>query len=79
MGGVDGARSAPIEVSLELVEALHRRWVLMLEDMQPADFDRSLKHPEIGTLTLKSMLGGYGWHCRHHVAQILATRERMGW
>ena len=73
------ARTAPIEVSLDLVEALHRRWVLMLEDMQPADFDRSLRHPEIGVLTLKSMLGGYGWHCRHHVAQILVTRQRMGW
>jgi hypothetical protein len=72
------ARTAPIEVSLDLIDALHRRWVLMLEAMQPADFDRSLRHPEIGALTLKSMLGGYGWHCRHHVAQILATRRRMG-
>ena len=73
------ARTAPIEVSLDLTEALHRRWVLMLEAMQPADFDRSLRHPEIGTLALKSLLAGYGWHCRHHVAQIVATRRRLGW
>ena len=73
------ARTAPLEVSLDLIDALHRRWVMMLEDMQPADFERTLRHPEIGVLTLKSLLGGYGWHCRHHVAQILATRKRMGW
>jgi hypothetical protein len=73
------ARTAPIEISLDLTEALHRRWVLMLEDMQPADFERSLRHPEIGVLALKTMLGGYGWHSRHHVAQILARRRRMGW
>ena len=73
------ARTAPLEISLDLADALHRRWVLMLEDMQPADFDRALKHPEVGLLTLQSMVAAYGWHSRHHVAQILATRVRMGW
>ena len=38
-----------------------------------------LRHPEIGALKLKSLVAGYGWHCRHHVAQIVATRRRMGW
>jgi hypothetical protein len=60
------------------VDALHRRWVMMLEDMTAADFERTLRHPEIGILTLKSLVGGYGWHSRHHVAQILAIRKRMG-
>jgi hypothetical protein len=73
------ARTAPLEISLDLVEALHRRWVLMLDSMTGADFERSLRHPEIGVLKLKSLVAGYGWHSRHHVAQILATRRRMGW
>jgi hypothetical protein len=73
------ARTAPVEVSLDLVDALHRRWVLMLNEMKDEDFERSLRHPEVGTLALKSMLAGYGWHSRHHVAQILVTRRRMGW
>ena len=73
------AHSAPIEVSLDLVDALHRRWVLMLNAMTEANFERSLNHPENGILKLKSMLAGYGWHSRHHVAQIVATRRRMGW
>jgi DinB superfamily len=73
------ARTAPIEVSLDMVDALHGRWSLMLANMTDADFERSIFHPEIGALTLKSMVAGYGWHCRHHVAQIVATRRRMGW
>ena len=73
------ARAAPIEVSLDLIDKLHRRWVLMLEAMQESDFERSLHHPENGTLRLKSMLAGYAWHSRHHVAQIVATRHRCGW
>ena len=73
------ARTAPLEVSIDLVDALHRRWVMMLDHMTDADLERSLRHPEIGVLTLKTVLAGYGWHSRHHVAQILATRRRMSW
>ncbi len=73
------ARTAPIEISLDMVDALHRRWSLMLQNMTDTDFERSLRHPDIGELKLKSLVAGYGWHCRHHVAQIVATRRRMGW
>ena len=73
------ARTEPIEISLDMVDALHQRWSLMLQNMTDADFERSLRHPETGALKLKSLLAGYGWHCRHHVAQIVATRRRMGW
>ena len=73
------ARTAPIEISLAMTDALHGRWSLMLDNMTDADFERSIRHPEIGVLKLKSMVAGYGWHCQHHVAQIVATRRRMGW
>ncbi len=73
------ARTAPIEISLDMVDALHGRWSLMLQNMTDDDFERSIFHPEIGALKLKSLVAGYGWHCRHHVAQIVATRRRMGW
>jgi len=76
---IPDARAAPIEMSLNMTDALHGRWSLMLDNMTEADFERSIVHPEIGVLKLKSMVAGYGWHCRHHVAQIVATRRRMGW
>jgi hypothetical protein len=71
--------TAPIEMSLDLADALHSRWSLVLNNMSDTDFEKSIRHPEIGVLKLKSLLAGYGWHCRHHVAQIVATRQRMGW
>lgn len=46
--------------------------------MSDAAFEKTIRHPEIGILKLKSMLAGYGWHGRHHVAQIVATRQRTG-
>jgi hypothetical protein len=68
-----------VETSLVLLEALHERWVTLLQSMSPADFARTLKHPEMGEITLDRMLGVYAWHGRHHVAHITSLRERMGW
>ena len=73
------ARTAPIEISLALLEALHRRWLLLLRSMTAEDFSRTLRHPEMGILTLDNMLTVYSWHGRHHVAHVTALRERMGW
>jgi DinB superfamily len=69
----------PIEVSLGLLEALHRRWVALLRSMSEADFARRLRHPERGEMTLEQNVALYGWHSRHHVAHIMGLRERMGW
>lgn len=70
---------APAEVSLALLDALHRRWVLLLEGMAPADFARTLNHPESGTMTLDGVVATYAWHGRHHTAHITSLRERMSW
>jgi hypothetical protein len=69
----------PIETSLQLLTALHSRWVDTLRCMQPSDFGRTLYHPEHGVLPLDRMLAMYAWHCDHHVAHITSLRERMGW
>lgn len=74
------ARSAPIEPSLTLLECLHRRWVLLLRELEPRDFARRFRHPEHGrTMGVEEVLAMYAWHGRHHVAQITSLRSRMGW
>lgn len=70
---------APIAVSLDLLTALHGRWVMLLRGMSAADFARTIKHPEWGTPSLDTMLGLYAWHGRHHTAHVTALRERMHW
>jgi uncharacterized damage-inducible protein DinB len=73
------ARTAPVEISLALLEALHSRWTLLLRSLTPADFARRFRHPELGTVNLDKYLALYAWHGRHHVAHITSLRERMGW
>ena len=74
------SQKLPIAVSLDLLDALHLRWVTLLRSMNNADFNRGLRHPEYGRgLTLKQMLGMYAWHGRHHVAHITSLRKREAW
>jgi hypothetical protein len=70
---------APVEVSLQLLEALHRRWTLFLRSLNDVELERVLVHPVSGVHTIRSMCGLYAWHSRHHVAHITRLRERMGW
>ena len=74
------ARTAPVEVSLALLEAVHERWVRLLRAMSPSDFERGFLQPQTGRrLSLGRTLALYAWHGRHHTAQITTTRERQGW
>ena len=71
--------TTPVEPSLVLLEALHDRWVRLLETLSDAEFDRAFHHPENGRMNLHQLLALYQWHGRHHVAHITGLRERNGW
>jgi uncharacterized damage-inducible protein DinB len=70
---------SPVEVSLSLLDSLHKRWNLLLRSFQSSDWQRTFRHPEMGLLTLDQTLALYSWHGRHHVAHITTLRDRMGW
>ncbi|HEY9515678.1 MAG TPA: putative metal-dependent hydrolase [Gemmatimonadaceae bacterium] len=72
--------ATPPEISLVLLEALHRRWVALLRSLPEAAFARTWHHPEHDrTFTLDHLLAQYGWHSEHHLAHITRLVEREGW
>ena len=74
------AKTAPAEISLSLLEALHRRWVPLLRSLGPAEWESRYLHPEHGReWTLDEALAMYAWHGEHHTAHITRLRARMGW
>jgi len=73
------ATDAPLDVSLDLLESLHKRWIFLLESLTANEFQKKFKHPERGLMTLDTNLQLYAWHGRHHVAHIEALRNREGW
>ena len=73
------AQEAPVEMSLDLLEALHKRWIWFLRSLKPEDYQRTFRHPEIGVVSVDKNIALYAWHGQHHVAHITSLRERNGW
>ncbi len=73
------AKSAPIEVSLTLLESLHDRWVRLWRSMSAPDFGKTFVHPEHGVRSVDWLLFLYAWHGRHHTAHITTLRQQKGW
>jgi hypothetical protein len=73
------ARNAPVAPSLQLLESLHERWVMLLRSLKPSDFSRTFRHPENGVRNIDWLVQLYSWHGRHHVAHITSLRQRMSW
>jgi len=71
--------AAPAEWSLEAIEGLHARWVMLLQSMSDSDFQRGFKHAERGPMRLDTATLLYAWHCRHHVAHIMRLRVQKSW
>jgi hypothetical protein len=71
--------AAPVEWSLELIEALHARWVMLLQSLTEEQWHRGYNHPEDGPVSVEYAALTYAWHSRHHVAHITHLRSRQGW
>jgi uncharacterized damage-inducible protein DinB len=69
----------PIEVSMTLFSALHKRLVYLLKSLNENDLSKMVYHPDNGVMTLAQLIATYAWHGKHHVAHITSLRDRMGW
>ena len=69
----------PIEGSLAIYDALHQRWLALLQPLRDEDFQKGFVHPATGRQTLEVSLARYAWHARHHTAHITSLRARQEW
>jgi uncharacterized damage-inducible protein DinB len=77
---LEDARTLPVDVSLQLIDALHTRWVTLLRSLDESGWSkRGYKHPESGEQSIEQVAALYAWHGRHHTAHITSLRERKGW
>lgn len=69
-----------IELSLSLIDALHRRWVVLLRSLGRDELAREFFHPEHDAhFRVDTNVLMYAWHGEHHVAHVTSLREREGW
>jgi uncharacterized damage-inducible protein DinB len=73
------ARSGPVSPSLQLLAALHERWVVAWESLTETEWERTFVHPVRGPVSMDQLAALYAWHGLHHVAQITRLRQSQGW
>lgn len=73
------AKTAPVEVSLALLDALHNRWMILLRSLDTVSLAKVFVHPERGPASLVNAIALYAWHGRHHTAHITGLRQRLSW
>lgn len=65
----DGKRG-PVGMSLDLLEAVHRRWIAFLRAYPESSLQRVFVHPAWGQVAIDEGISMYAWHSRHHTAHI---------
>jgi uncharacterized damage-inducible protein DinB len=67
--------ATPVDVSLQLLDALHTRFVILLRALTEEDFARRFVHPDHGEVSVDWLVQMYAWHGRHHVGHVQAVRN----
>jgi len=73
------AGTLPVEIPLDLFEALQCRLVALFRSLTPEQWSRPFRHSQRGLMTVEQLAVFLAWHARHHTAHITSLRERMGW
>ncbi len=61
------ASTMQVGPSLDIIEGVHARLVILLRSLKEADWARGFNHPENGPERLDQVLLRYEWHSRHHL------------
>lgn len=74
------AQTAPIQMSLDHLKAVHAKLVYLLKGLSEEQLQRKFTHPEGNEeTTLDENIGRYAWHGSHHFAHIENLIKREDW
>lgn len=66
-----------VDVSINMIKALHQRWVILLQVLDRNELQRVFTHPEDRrSVSIAEAIGMYAWHCKHHLAHITSLKMR---
>jgi len=72
----DVTQSSPM-ISIQLLHALHQRWINLINNMTEQDFEKTFFHPiQQKTHSLKGAVGLYAWHGNHHLAHLKIIADK---
>ncbi|GAB1855697.1 bacillithiol transferase BstA [Flavobacteriaceae bacterium MHTCC 0001] len=73
-------KTAPIQMSLEHIKAVHYKLVYLLKGLSENDLKKQFLHPETNSeVRLDANIGNYAWHSNHHYAHVENLLKQKGW
>jgi DinB superfamily len=70
-------KTLAVNSSIQILELVQARLVLIFSSMSLNDYDRIYTHPQYGRLfKLRQVLALYAWHGKHHLSHITKLIER---
>ena len=77
---LEDSKNMPIAPSLKMIEGIHARWTVLLNQLTESDYNRSFIHPDHNNkIRIDEYIAMYAWHSNHHLAHIIKTKERNHW
>jgi len=77
---MEDVSALPANVSLQIINGVHQRFVHVLQNMSDDDFKRTIFHPEMNkSIALDKMLALYGWHSEHHYMHLKNLKKSRAW
>ncbi len=74
------AKNGEVELSLNLLAALHARMVVFLDSLSQEELARTYYHPANKKQSkINEVISMYAWHGEHHLAHITETIKLNGW
>jgi uncharacterized damage-inducible protein DinB len=71
------ARTGDMRPALDLISAIHSKWIQTLRTMRETEFRRTFFHPRLDrAVPLYEAVGMYAWHGEHHLAHIRSALSR---
>ncbi|WP_308992621.1 YfiT family bacillithiol transferase [Mariniflexile litorale] len=74
------SKTAPIEISLLHLKAVHAKLVYLLKGLSEENLNKYFIHPETQSeVVLKKNVGIYAWHSNHHYSHIENLMQQNNW
>lgn len=66
----------PIDVSVNILLGVHKRWEILVQNLNPDDFNRGYFHPEKQRIVpLWEAVALYSWHSNHHLEHVRVAKR----
>jgi hypothetical protein len=70
------AGEAPVQWSVQLLDGLHKRWAMLLSELNEDELKRTYYHPvQNKKVPLSHLIFLYAWHCEHHLAHVQQAKK----